>query len=80
MMGRRVLFSLLYFMRHGHHRVHAMAALGHQHIPAKVRNSAIIRIDDVDSWPQMRRGVWPKRAAIDYLNHLFDSELKVLGP
>lgn len=61
-----------YFVCHGHHRIGAMSALGCSHVPAQIRDGAIVRIDEVDYWPQVRRGVWPKQAAIDYFNHLFD--------
>lgn len=61
-----------YFVCHGHHRIGVMSALGIQYAPAQIRNGAIIRIEDVDYWPQVRRGVWPRQAAIDYFNHLFD--------
>lgn len=57
----------------GYHRTAAMAALGYEWIPARFYPGPVITdIKDVDYWPQVRRGVWGRKEAIAYFNHLFD--------
>jgi hypothetical protein len=64
--------ELLFLLRGNFHRTAAVAALGYVAIPATFASSHCIDVKDVDYWPQVRRGVWPRQAAIDYFNHLFD--------
>jgi hypothetical protein len=65
--------EFLYLLWGGHfHRTAAVAALGYDSIPATFASPHCIDVNDVDYWPQVRRGVWPRQAAIDYFNHLFD--------
>ena len=65
--------QFLYLLHGGHfHRITAVAALGYEAIPATFASPHCIDVKDVDYWPQVRRGVWPRQAAIDYFNHLFD--------
>jgi len=59
-------------VEHGHHRIGAAAALGMSNIPATIRQGATIDRADVDYWTQVRRGIWPRHAALDYFHHLFD--------
>jgi hypothetical protein len=59
-------------IEHGHHRVGAVGALDLDYIPSNIRQGAIIDVTDVDYWAQVRRGIWPRRAALDYFHHLFD--------
>jgi hypothetical protein len=56
----------------GYHRTAAMSALGHEHIPARFRGPHAVEVDDVDDWPQVRSGIWSRRAAVRYVDHLFD--------
>lgn len=58
----------------GLHRTAAMAALGHDAVPATFRRhrAALIDVADVDYWPNVRRGVWSREEAIRYVDHLFD--------
>ena len=56
----------------GNHRIAALSALGYKTIPAVFKRDYIIRADDVDYWPQVRRGVWSRDSALRYVDHLFD--------
>lgn len=56
----------------GYHRTAAMAALGYETVPAVFNRPFAIDVEDVDYWPQVRRGVWDRKDAIRYFNHLFD--------
>jgi hypothetical protein len=75
--------SLVYLLRRGddiravkfgsgYHRTAAMAALGHEYIPAQLRSPVAVDVADVDDWPQVRRGMWSREAATRYVDHLFD--------
>lgn len=66
--------SFLYLVVGGVHRAAAMKALGYETVPAEFgyNSPCIIDIDNVDYWPQVRRGVWDRETAIQYVNHLFD--------
>lgn len=59
-----------YVITHGHHRTAAMAALGHDFIPATPE----ILIEDlyVDHWPSVYQKAWTREEALAYFNHLFD--------
>jgi hypothetical protein len=80
---RRFGDSLVYLVRRGgeqvavkfgggYHRTAAMAALGALSIPVELRPPLGVDVDDVDDWPQVRSGLWSRRAAIRYVDHLFD--------
>lgn len=56
----------------GLHRTAAMKALGHNIVPAKPHRPWVIDVDEVNSWPQVRNGVWSRTAAIRYIDHLFN--------
>jgi hypothetical protein len=56
----------------GYHRTAAMSAAGMQQVPAVFREPFAIRVEDVDYWPQVRRGVWNRDDAVRYFHHLFD--------
>lgn len=62
--------------RGGLHRTAAMDALGHETIPARFGEPAVVDIDDVDYWPQVRMGTWTREEALRYFNHLFDFDTK----
>jgi len=56
----------------GYHRTAALAALNFSKIPARFFHPWIISIDDIDYWPQVQNGIWNRKAAAEYFNHLFD--------
>ncbi|CAN5757525.1 hypothetical protein BH23GEM11_BH23GEM11_06720 [soil metagenome] len=57
----------------GKHRTIAMAALEEVYVPAQFHGiPRIVEPGDVEYWPQVRRGVWPRASAVDYFHHLFD--------
>lgn len=56
----------------GLHRTAAMAALGHEVIPAMPLNQLLIDTREVDYWPQVRNGIWTRESALSYIDHLFD--------
>jgi hypothetical protein len=56
----------------GYHRTAAMTALGAWTVPAQLRPPLGVDVDDVDDWPQVRSGLWSRRAAVRYVDHLFD--------
>jgi hypothetical protein len=80
---RRFGDSLFYLVRRGgeqravkfgggYHRTAAMAAIGAPTVPAQLRPPLAVDVDDVDDWPQVRSGLWSRRAAIRYVDHVFD--------
>lgn len=60
----------------GFHRTAAAAALGMRAIPSRFAQPPIIDADMIGHWSQVRRGLWSKRQAIKYVDHLlgFDSQ------
>lgn len=63
----------LFILSGGVHRAVVMAALGYSHVPGRFHQGpVIIDVKDVDYWPQVRNGVWSKKDATNYFNHLFD--------
>jgi hypothetical protein len=56
----------------GYHRTAAMTAIGASTVPAQLRPPLAVDVDDVDDWPQVRSGLWSRRAAVRYVDHLFD--------
>jgi hypothetical protein len=80
---RRFGDSLFYLVRRGaeqvavkfgggYHRTAVMAAIGAPTLPAQLRPPLAVDVDDVDDWPQVRSGLWSRRAAVRYIDHLFD--------
>lgn len=60
----------------GRHRTSAMAALGHRFIPAQFHQPVAVDTRDVNEWPQVRSGIWSQRAALSYVDHLFDFDAR----
>jgi hypothetical protein len=60
----------------GYHRTAAAAALGHDAVPAQLREPLAVDVDDVDDWPQVRSGMWSREAALRYVDHLFDFDAR----
>lgn len=56
----------------GFHRTVVMAALGYETVPATFQQPFVSNLDNVDYWPQVRRGVGTREDAIRYFHHLFD--------
>ena len=82
-MGRPVRVNILkrgkelrYLIMEGQHRVAAMCAVGHATIPAVVGQAWVTDIDFVEFWPQVRDGIWSKKDAENYFNHLFDFDAR----
>jgi hypothetical protein len=84
---RRFGDSLFYLVRRGgelravkfgsgYHRTAAAAALGHDAMPAQLREPLAVDVDDVDDWPQVRSGMWSREAALRYVDHLFDFDAR----
>ena len=68
--------EIRFINRGGLHRTAVMDALGHETIPARFVEPAIVDIEDVDYWPQVCMGTWTRDEALRYFNHLFDFETK----
>ena len=56
----------------GMHRMAAMAALGHDHIPARLLG--VFDVNDVAYWPGVRLRRWTAHQARRYVRHLFEFE------
>jgi hypothetical protein len=56
----------------GNHRTAAMAALGHDKIPALFQRPIIFDIEMAEHWVQVQKNVWTHDQAVAYFNHLFD--------
>ncbi len=61
-----------YLILSGNHRLAAAVALGMEYIPVRLLAYHIINLDDIDSWPQVRIGLWDKENAKIYFNYLFE--------
>jgi hypothetical protein len=55
----------------GHHRIAALAALGYERAPIRLR-PFIIRRDDVGSWPNVRSGFFTQEQALAFFDRIFD--------
>jgi len=58
--------------RGGVHRIAALAALGHQFVPARLVSPYLVDISERAWWPQVSNETWPSEAATRYFNHLFE--------
>lgn len=58
-------------LTNGGHRAAALAALGWEAAPIRVRHRYVVRAQDAEYWPQVQRGVWEKEEALDYFFQLF---------
>lgn len=56
----------------GYHRTAALAAAGESEVPATFVEPFVVAEEDVEYWPQVRRGVWARDDAVRYFHHLFD--------
>jgi hypothetical protein len=56
----------------GYHRTAAFAAAGESVVPATFVEPWVVAEEDVEYWPQVRRGVWSRGDAVRYFHHLFD--------
>jgi hypothetical protein len=68
--------ELIFLNRGGYHRMAAMVALGYEKVPARFANPWFIDVEDVDYWPQVRRGLWSREEALLYVDHLFNFRSK----
>jgi hypothetical protein len=64
--------ELRFLVYTGHHRIGVAAALGIPRVPAIIRDGALLDVNELEHWPQVRLGVWSQQNAMDYFNHLFD--------
>jgi len=69
--------ELRFGVEHGNHRIAAMAALGHDTIPASFISMRVVDVKDAAHWPQVRNGFWPEASARRYFHHLFDFDAQV---
>lgn len=58
-----------YMIIHGQHRAAALAALGHERLPAIPIN--LVDADHVEHWPGVYRGFWTASDALTFFDHLF---------
>ncbi len=59
-----------FLVRHGHHRVAALVALGHEFVP--VVPAELVDARYAAHWPGVYWGIWTLAEALAYLDHLFD--------
>jgi hypothetical protein len=59
---------------HGQHRIAVMAAREEAYIPVTINK--VVRVSEVDHWPQVYRGVWSATEARSYIDHLFHFDAK----
>lgn len=64
--GGRIRFAL----GPGQHRVAALSALGHEDIPLRC-DPHFIRREDVDRWPNVRRGIYSREQALAVFDRVF---------
>ena len=62
----------LFINRGGYHRSVAMEALGYDAVPAVFKVPCVFDVKEARYWPQVRRGIWTKKQAISYVDHLFN--------
>jgi hypothetical protein len=59
----------------GYHRTAVMAALGADWAPAQFfPDRAVVDVAEIEYWPQVRRGLWSRRQALAYVDHLFEHD------
>lgn len=61
--------SWRWLVRQGQHRAAVAAALGFEGVPVRV--ASIIRRDDVDAWPNVLAGLFPRALALDIFDRFF---------
>lgn len=68
--------TLRFVIDWGLHRASVLCALGHERLIVRLHRSVIVDLDSLPSWPLVKQGVWPREAAAQYFDHLFqcDSE------
>lgn len=54
----------------GHHRIAALAALGVKKVPVRM-SPFLVRRAEVESWPNVRRGLFTVDAALDVFDRIF---------
>ena len=62
----------LLHVRAGVHRASVVAALDIIDCPIRLITPTIIQRSHVAFWPQVRSGLWSKKLALEYFDHLFD--------
>ncbi|MFN3937460.1 MAG: hypothetical protein ACK4KW_07755 [Gemmobacter sp.] len=62
--------------RNGLHRMAVMDALGHDYMPVRLYRRRLIRREDADDWPNVKRGLWSKAEALRYFDHLFEFDAR----
>ena len=56
----------------GYHRTACAAALSLSYVPGDFHPARLILdVDDVDLWPNVRSGLWSRKQAVSYVEHLF---------
>ncbi len=68
---------LRYLMNNGTHRAAAVSALGFTTVPARLIAHHLIEHEHIASWPQVRMGLWDRRNAQVYFEHLFKNRAHV---
>lgn len=59
---------------HGQHRVAVLAALGHDYIPVAIKK--LVTTSELSHWPQVYRGTWTGKEAVQYIDHLFSFDAR----
>ena len=59
-----------FWVAHGYHRTAVLKALGHEEFQAAP--TMVVDVNEVDHWPQVYRGTWTRKQALDYFDHCFD--------
>lgn len=59
-----------FWVAHGYHRTAVLKALGHEEVQAVPR--MVVDVNEVDHWPQVYRGNWTRKQALEYFDHCFD--------
>lgn len=65
-----------YIMNSGTHRLASVAALNMESIPVRLLAYHIIEKEYVESWPQVRKGLWKAEDALRYFDLLFYGLIK----
>ena len=56
---------------HGNHRLASLTTLGNDRAPIRLVPPYIVRVPDVDRWPQVKSGLWSRGQAIGYFESFF---------
>lgn len=66
----------IFLVRAGVHRAGVLSACHNPKVPVRLITPFVVSLSQLEHWPQVVSGLWPKHLAEAYFNHLFDFECR----